>query len=107
AHQLPFQWVRNQPPHIFLNRPSEHALIAVGNLLGGARRPLIIAGRGAVLADAREPLEQLAEHIGALLATSANGNGLFAGNPWALGISGGFATPAAANLIAQADVVLG
>ena len=44
--------------------------------------------------------------LGALLATSANGNGLFTGNPWSLGISGGFASPAALELIAQADVVL-
>jgi thiamine pyrophosphate-dependent acetolactate synthase large subunit-like protein len=45
--------------------------------------------------------------LGALVATSANGNGLFAGNPWALGISGGFASPTASGLIADADVVLG
>ena len=45
--------------------------------------------------------------LGGLLATSAVANGLFAGNPWSLGISGGFASPAAAELIAEADVVLG
>jgi thiamine pyrophosphate-dependent acetolactate synthase large subunit-like protein len=59
-----------------------------------------------VLADAREPLEELGDWIGALFATSANGNGLFAGSPWSLGISGGFASPAAAELISQANVVL-
>ncbi|MBO0682156.1 MAG: thiamine pyrophosphate-binding protein, partial [Candidatus Dormibacteraeota bacterium] len=75
--------------------------------LAGGRRPLIIAGRGAVLAGARQPLEALGERLGALLATSAVANGLFAGSPWALGISGGFASPAAAGLIAEADVVLG
>ena len=80
-------------------RPAAAAVTAAGNLLAWAHRPLIIAGRGAVLADAREPLERLAEQIGALLATSANGNGLFSGNPWSLGISGGFASPAALELI--------
>jgi thiamine pyrophosphate-dependent acetolactate synthase large subunit-like protein len=45
--------------------------------------------------------------LGGLLATSAVANGLFSGNPWALGISGGFASPTAAELIAEADVVLG
>jgi thiamine pyrophosphate-dependent acetolactate synthase large subunit-like protein len=93
-------------PAVERTRPSQNAIIGAGNLLARAHRPLIIAGRGAVLAHAREPLEQLAEQIGALLATSANGNGLFAGNPWSLGISGGFASPAALELIAQADVVL-
>ena len=41
-----------------------------------------------------------------MLATSALGNGLFAGNPWALGISGGFASPVAADLLQEADLVL-
>jgi thiamine pyrophosphate-dependent acetolactate synthase large subunit-like protein len=88
-------------------RPARAAIVEAVDLLARARRPLIIAGRGAVLADAREPIERLGTILGALLATSANGNGLFAGNPWSLGISGGFASPAAAELIAQADVVLG
>jgi thiamine pyrophosphate-dependent acetolactate synthase large subunit-like protein len=95
-----------RPPALRPVAPSHAAVQEAAELLAQACRPLIIAGRGAVLADAREPLERLAELCGALLATSANGNGLFAGNPWSLGISGGFASPAAAELIAQADVVL-
>ena len=71
-----------------------------------AQRPAIIAGRGAVLADAGAELERLGETIGAVLATSAPANGLFAGLPYALGISGGFASPFAAKLLPQADVVL-
>ncbi len=71
-----------------------------------AQRPAIIAGRGAVLADAGAELERLGETIGAVLATSAPANGLFAGLPYALGISGGFASPFAAELLPRADVVL-
>jgi thiamine pyrophosphate-dependent acetolactate synthase large subunit-like protein len=48
----------------------------------------------------------LAAAAGALLATSAAAKGLFAGNPWNLDVSGGFATPVAAALIADADVVV-
>ncbi|HKC20661.1 MAG TPA: thiamine pyrophosphate-dependent enzyme, partial [Candidatus Dormibacteraeota bacterium] len=51
-------------------------------------------------------LERLAEQTGALLATSAVADGLFAGNPWSVGISGGFATPLAAELIEASDVVV-
>ena len=69
-------------------------------------RTAIIAGRGAVLADAREDLEALGQQTGAILATSAPANGLFAGLPYALGISGGFASPFAAELLPQADAVL-
>ena len=87
--------------------PASEAIMAAADALARAERPLIVAGRGAVLADARAVLEALAERRGALLATSAVANGLFAGNPWSLGISGGFASPLAAELIAAADVVLG
>ena len=86
--------------------PSPAAVRVVADLVSDARRPAIIAGRGAVLAGAREPLEDLGERIGAVLATSANGNGLFAGSPFAVGISGGFASPLAAELLGQADVLL-
>ena len=86
--------------------PPAQALSAIADLLQGAARPLIIAGRGAVLADARDELERLAQLTGALLATSAPANGLFAGLPYALGISGGFTSPFAATLPPQADVVL-
>jgi thiamine pyrophosphate-dependent acetolactate synthase large subunit-like protein len=86
--------------------PAPEAVAEVAALIAAARRPLILAGRGAVLAGAREPLEALGDAIGALLATSAMGHGLFAGSRWAIGISGGFVSPVAARLIPAADLVL-
>jgi thiamine pyrophosphate-dependent acetolactate synthase large subunit-like protein len=86
--------------------PRADAIAAAAALIATAQRPLIIGGRGAVLADAADELEALGAHTGALLATSAVANGLFAGLPYALGISGGFASALAAELLAQADVVL-
>src|SRR4051794_12246502 len=86
--------------------PSAGAVAAVAALIAQSQRPLILAGRGAALAGAREPLEALGDATGALLATSAMGHGLFAGSPWSLGISGGFASPAAQELIPQADLIL-
>ena len=44
---------------------------------------------------------------GALLATSAVAKGLFHGNPWSLDVSGGFASPLAAELITAADLIIG
>jgi thiamine pyrophosphate-dependent acetolactate synthase large subunit-like protein len=72
-----------------------------------AKHPLILAGRGAVLSDAEESLVALADRLGALLATSVCGHGLFAENPWSLGISGGFSSPAADELISESDLILG
>jgi thiamine pyrophosphate-dependent acetolactate synthase large subunit-like protein len=86
--------------------PAPSSLDQVVDRIAAARRPLILAGRGAVLAGAREPLEALGDAIGAVLATSAMGHGLFTGSPWAVGISGGFASPLAARLISSSDLVL-
>ncbi len=85
-------------------RPDPVAVAALAALLDGAQRPVFIAGRGA--RHAGSELVALAERCGALLATSAVANGLFAGEEWALGISGGFATPLAVELITAADVVV-
>ncbi|MBL8925359.1 MAG: thiamine pyrophosphate-binding protein, partial [Pseudonocardia sp.] len=74
-------------------------------LLATAERPVFVAGRGARAAG-RE-LRALGTASGALLATSAVAHGMFAGDPWSLGISGGFASPLAAELIRDADLVVG
>ena len=104
----PVQTEPSRPPAPPLPRPGPDpaAIDTAAELIAAARRPAIIAGRGAVLADAGGALEQLGEAIGAVLATSAPANGLFAGLPYALGISGGFASPFAAGLLAEADLVL-
>jgi thiamine pyrophosphate-dependent acetolactate synthase large subunit-like protein len=86
--------------------PARQAVEAAADLLANAERPAIIAGRGAVLADAASDLQDLAACIGAILATSAPAKGLFADDPFAIGISGGFASPFAAELLSQADTVL-
>ncbi|OLC23615.1 MAG: acetolactate synthase [Actinobacteria bacterium 13_1_40CM_2_65_8] len=87
-------------------RPAEDAVAEIAQRIRLARRPLILAGRGAVVANSRDELERLGDLVGALFATSVVANGLFSGNPWSLGISGGFTPPAAAELIAEADLVL-
>ena len=87
--------------------PSEQAVADLLAALAAARRPVFIAGRGARLAAAREPLRALAGRCGALLATSAAARGLFVGDPFDLDVSGGFATPAAAELIRGADLIVG
>ncbi|HEY0535909.1 MAG TPA: thiamine pyrophosphate-binding protein [Actinoplanes sp.] len=95
------QWRR---PTVWAPQANDEAVAALAGLLAQANRPVFIAGRGAV--HARAELEELADECGALLATSAVAKGLFEGNPWNLDVSGGFATPLAAELIAGADVVI-
>ncbi|QKW36081.1 thiamine pyrophosphate-binding protein [Actinomadura sp. NAK00032] len=104
------------PPAGYRPRPSQvpplpvpppAAVARLADALRAARRPVFIAGRGARLSAAGEPLAELAARCGALPATSAVARGLFAGDPFALDVSGGFATPAAAELIGGADLVVG
>ncbi len=103
------------PPRTYPPGPSPEAVTALAALLRGCERPVFIAGRGArgpgarpgSLVSARAELERLADACGALLATSAVAKGLFRGNPWSLDVSGGFASPLAAELITGADVIVG
>ncbi|MGH3233282.1 MAG: thiamine pyrophosphate-binding protein, partial [Streptosporangiaceae bacterium] len=90
---------------VFPPAPAAEAVAALAGLLRGARRPVFIAGRGA--RGRAADLERLADACGALLATSAVAKGLFRGSPWNLDVSGGFASPLAAELISDADVIVG
>jgi acetolactate synthase I/II/III large subunit len=85
-------------------RPAVAGADALAGLIARAERPVFLAGRGA--RGAGPELAALAGRCGALLATSAVARGLFAADPWALDVSGGFATPLAASLIAEADLVV-
>lgn len=86
--------------------PDESAVRTVANVLSTAKRPLIVAGRGAHLSEAGSELQILADQISALTATTALARNLFPSNDGHLGIAGGFGTQEAARLMAEADVVL-
>ncbi|WP_420115177.1 thiamine pyrophosphate-binding protein [Pseudactinotalea sp.] len=74
--------------------------------LAAAERPLLLAGRGAWLAEAREPLGRIADLTGALTVTTALGRGVFPRAEFDLGVAGGFGAEGAMALVRQADVVL-
>jgi thiamine pyrophosphate-dependent acetolactate synthase large subunit-like protein len=84
--------------------PAPEAVEQLAGLLAGARRPVIVGGRGARAAVG--PIRRLADATGALLTTSAVGRGLFHDDEWHLDVMGGFATEGAAELIAGADVLV-
>jgi thiamine pyrophosphate-dependent acetolactate synthase large subunit-like protein len=75
-------------------------------LIEASSRPLVVAGRGASTPQAREALEALADAIGALLGTTLPAKGLFDGNPWSVGVVGGYSRPTGRELIRAADLVL-
>lgn len=86
-------------------RPGAEVVERLAQLLRVAQRPVFVAGRGG--RSAGPQIAALAEACGALVATSAVAHGLFAGDPYNLGISGGFSSPFTAATIADADLVVG
>lgn len=86
-------------------RPNTAAVTRLVDALRGSTRPVFVAGRGG--RDAGPQIAELASASGALVATSAVANGLFAGDAFSLGISGGFSSPTTAELIADADLIVG
>ncbi|MDQ6850903.1 MAG: thiamine pyrophosphate-binding protein [Actinomycetota bacterium] len=108
AQQLPtHSWALPPPPSSTVASPDEPGLEQLRAALDGCSQPVFVAGRGARSAQARDSLIDLATRCGALLATSAAAKGLFHGDPWSLDVSGGFASPVAAELIRGADLIVG
>ena len=87
--------------------PSQSEVERLAAALSAASRPVFVAGRGARSHAARDAIVALGERSGALLATSAVAKGLFVGEPFSLDVSGGFASPLAAELIHGADLIVG
>ncbi|MEZ5231250.1 MAG: thiamine pyrophosphate-binding protein [Acidimicrobiales bacterium] len=86
--------------------PDPVALDRAVGIIASATRPLVLAGRGAVLSGAREPLLRLAARLGAPVATTLMGRGLFEGDPFDLGIFGTLSTTVASEAIASADCII-
>jgi acetolactate synthase I/II/III large subunit len=86
--------------------PPQDAVAEAASILRQAERPLVLAGRGALNPRAQELALKIADHLGALVATTFGAKGLFDGHPRSLGAAGGFALHADRELLEQADCVL-
>ena len=86
---------------------SPEGIAAVAHLLANAKRPVIFAGNGAMLAEATGELIELAELTGIPVATTLMGKGVFPENHrLALGITGIWGTRVANETTRDADIVL-
>lgn len=68
--------------------------------------PVILAGEGAVAADAKDAIEDLAERTSAVLATTLQAQGYFADHPFSVGFVGTFGTTLANRTLTESDFVL-
>lgn len=76
---------------------------AIG-IIASARRPIILAGGGAV--RAKEAIIKLADRLQAPVATTLKAKGLFNDHPFNMDIFGTLSTPQAYDLIAQSDCII-
>lgn len=86
--------------------PDQDALQDLATQIAAAKHVVVMGGMGAVAAGAGPACEALAERLGALLATTLPARGLFHGNPFSLGIAGGFSSSLARAVFDKADLVI-
>ena len=83
------------------------AVAAAVQLLAGASRPIIIAGNGVTIGEASAELKELAERVGAPVATTLMAKGVFPeDHPLSLGMIGIWGSRAANETAKAADVIL-
>lgn len=75
-------------------------------MIASARRPLVLAGRGAIHPEAREAILALARRLEAPVSTTLKAAGLFHGERFDLGIFGTLSSPVAAETILQSDCII-
>lgn len=85
---------------------SAAAAAALAVELAAAERIVLLAGRGVLVADCAAKVVELAERLGAGLATTLPAKGLFDGHALDLGIAGGLSHPEAEPVFAHADLVV-
>jgi thiamine pyrophosphate-dependent acetolactate synthase large subunit-like protein len=87
--------------------PKDNAIQSVAALLQNTEKTIIFAGMGATSDYARKLIVELADVTGSLLATTLPAKGLFHDQIFCLGVAGGYASDAAKDIFARAEVVLG
>jgi len=87
-------------------RASPASIATAAAVLQRSRKPLFVCGVGAQRAGAREAIEQLADHVGAVLATSLKAKDLFRGHPFHVGVIGSFSHSAGRRLMDESDCIV-
>ena len=97
---------RTRPAPPALLAPDETAIAEAAVWIGAAKRPVVMAGLGAVAADAHSACLALAETAGALLTTTLPAKGYFRHQPYYVGMAGGFATEKTKAILKDSDLVI-
>jgi thiamine pyrophosphate-dependent acetolactate synthase large subunit-like protein len=87
-------------------RPDLERLREAAAIIKQSKRPVIVLGRGAMSAQAKEAANKLANRIGALIATTLVAKGTLADSDYYVGVSGLFSSREVMQLFGEADCVI-
>jgi acetolactate synthase I/II/III large subunit len=93
-------------PRVGRMMPAPEDVAACAEEIRRSQRIVLFAGRGAKRSGAADECRQLADKVGAVLATTLPVRGLFHDHPFSLGVAGGFSSDVAREVFAQADLVI-
>lgn len=104
--EVAYSAIQPRRPEAPAPTPQGEDLDDAAGILAGARRPLLLAGRGAAHAAGRAAILRLARQTGAPVATTLKAKDLFRGTPGDLGIFGTLSTPRTLEVIGQSDCIV-
>jgi 3D-(3,5/4)-trihydroxycyclohexane-1,2-dione acylhydrolase (decyclizing) len=108
AFEVPEDFVARRAWHIERRLPEAAAIVRAAELIGVAKRPLIVAGGGVIYSGATEALRRWVDATGIPVAETQAGKGALSfDHPLALGAIGVTGTSAANRVAREADLVIG
>ena len=108
AFDYPSELFEKRVWHVARNRPDQASVSRAVEWIRAAKRPLIIAGGGAIYSEATETLRQFVEQTGIPVGETMAGKGcLRYDHPLYMGAVGATGTLAANRLAKDADVIIG
>ncbi|HZE06462.1 MAG TPA: 3D-(3,5/4)-trihydroxycyclohexane-1,2-dione acylhydrolase (decyclizing), partial [Solirubrobacteraceae bacterium] len=108
AFDVPAAFVERRVWTVYRQPPAREALARAVELIGGARRPLIVAGGGVIYSEATAALRALVDQTGIPVCETQAGRGaLVSEHPLSLGAVGATGTAAANAAARVADLVIG
>jgi thiamine pyrophosphate-dependent acetolactate synthase large subunit-like protein len=103
---VPFDAPVDRRAPISATEPTAAAIDEAVRVAVESERCVVLAGRGAVMAGARDALVALADRLGAVLATSLLAKNYFDSEPFDLGILGTFSSSVVLSAVGEADCIL-
>lgn len=108
AHDYPADFFRERVWHVARQRPDTQALQRSVHAIRNAKRPMIVAGGGAIYSEATETLKQFVDATGIPVGETMAGKGsLRFDHPCNMGAIGVTGTLAANQIARDADLIIG